>query len=436
MKRTLPILMIVAAAVWCGQSLWAGGNAESSSSSQPVTLSVSASQGWIDQVDKDIAALYTAKTGVQFDWQILPANQYITVLHTKLNAGEEADIFLDQVSPVTLKGEVDPAKNAIDLTDQPWVARVDPLWKPAITVDGKVYALPMWNSGLHWVYTYNKAIFAKLNLPVPTSYAEFKSDAAAIKAAGIDPIYEAVSAGWHHVLPFAEIGAQYEKLDPGITEKLNNNTATFAGTPEFLQAVTEIQEFAKLGYFGANYLSNSLDNSYQAMATGKAAMYLGPMGYAADLINRYPNAGPLDNWGIFVEPWLNNQYMDVSVGGPLRFGYIKSPHKKQVLDYFAFSVQPDNLKTWLDKNTTGPLSVPFAGAPANANSIEQVALKRWPEGGVVLQHRVKYVDPQWMQIGKDLESMFVGTMTPMDVLKSIDKRRAEQANLQSDPSWK
>ena len=65
MKRTLPILMIVAAAVWGGQSLWAGGSAESSSSSQPVTLSVSASQGWIDQVDKDIAALYTAKTGVQ-----------------------------------------------------------------------------------------------------------------------------------------------------------------------------------------------------------------------------------------------------------------------------------------------------------------------------------------------------------------------------------
>lgn len=429
--RVMAIFVIAGAA----QVVWANGQSEGAQSSQPVTLSVSASQGWIDQADKDIGDKFTTATDIKLDWQILPANQYITVLHTKLNAGEESDIYLDQVSPVTLKQEIDPAKNAIDLSSQSWVSRVDPNWKKAISVDGKVYALPIWNSGTHFVYTYSKAIFDKLQLPVPRTYDQFKSDAAAIKAAGIVPVYESVADGWHHQLPLFEIGAQYEKLVPGIIDKWNTNQVKFADVPQFVNAIKEIQEFAKAGYYGPNYLSNSGSDSYKAMADGSVAMVLGGMGYAEDLINRFPDAGPVDKWGIFVEPWLNSQYWDESVGGALRFGYSQSPHKAEILKYFDFAASDENLNYWLDHNTTHPLSVPFSGVKPRVDAIEQKALDTWPDHGVVLQHQVKYIDPQWMQVGQDLEAMFVGSMAPEQVAQNIDKRRAEQAKLQKDPNW-
>lgn len=436
MKKTSLVMLFAAAATFLiTASLWANGQPESAKSGQPVTLTISASQGWIDPADQAIGEKFTQATGIKLDWQILPANQYISVLHTKLNAGEESDIFLDQVSPVTIKQEINPAKNAIDLTDQPWVSRVEKDWRPAISVDGKVYALPIWNSGTYFDYIYNKDIFKKLNLSVPTTYDQFRNVAETIKAAGVVPIYSCVADGWHHVLPLFQIGQQYENLVPGVISAWNDNKVKFADVPQFVNTIKELQYFAQHGYFGPNYLSNNCSGSYEAMASGKAAMYLSGIGYPQDLIKRYPNAGPLDKWGIFVEPWNNNQYWDNSVGGPMRFGYIKSPHKAEILKYFDYAASKESLDYWLANNTTHPISVPFVGIKPVLDPVEKAALDRWTKHGVVLQHQVKYIDPQWFQVGKDLEAMFVGTMTPEQVAQDIDKRRAEQAKLQKDPFW-
>lgn len=52
-----------------------------------------------------------------------------------------------------------------------------------------------------------------------------------------------------------------------------------------------------------------------------------------------------------------------------------------------------------------------------------------------MQTSVNYIDSQWMDVGKDLESMYTGAMTPEEVLKTIMERRIEQAKLQKDPGW-
>ena len=51
------------------------------------------------------------------------------------------------------------------------------------------------------------------------------------------------------------------------------------------------------------------------------------------------------------------------------------------------------------------------------------------------QTAVNYVNPQWIDIGKDLVAMFSGAMTPEDVLKNVDQRRAEMAKTAKDPAW-
>jgi hypothetical protein len=40
-----------------------------------------------------------------------------------------------------------------------------------------------------------------------------------------------------------------------------------------------------------------------------------------------------------------------------------------------------------------------------------------------------------MDMGRDIESMFIGTMSADEVLQSIDQRRAEMAATASDPAW-
>ena len=57
------------------------------------------------------------------------------------------------------------------------------------------------------------------------------------------------------------------------------------------------------------------------------------------------------------------------------------------------------------------------------------------KSGTVLQVGVKYIDPQFMDIGKDIEAMYTGAMTPEQVMENISQRRDEQAKLQKDEAW-
>ena len=52
-----------------------------------------------------------------------------------------------------------------------------------------------------------------------------------------------------------------------------------------------------------------------------------------------------------------------------------------------------------------------------------------------MQVGVSYIDPQWMDVGKDIDAMYSDIMTPEEVFENIDIRREEQAELAQDPAW-
>ena len=61
-----------------------------------VTLSIMASQDWIQDAEMELAEKFTAETGIKIDYQIVPSDQYTNLLTTKLNTGECTDIFAAQ----------------------------------------------------------------------------------------------------------------------------------------------------------------------------------------------------------------------------------------------------------------------------------------------------------------------------------------------------
>ena len=54
---------------------------------------------------------------------------------------------------------------------------------------------------------------------------------------------------------------------------------------------------------------------------------------------------------------------------------------------------------------------------------------------LVLQDGVKYVNPQWIQIGKDMVAMFTRQETSHQVLVNTDMRRTQDAQAAKDPAW-
>ncbi|MBN9388205.1 MAG: extracellular solute-binding protein [Chloroflexi bacterium] len=402
---------------------------------QNITLTLIASQGWIKDPEQALGKKFEEQTGIHIDYQIIPADQYFNVLKTRLNSGQGPDIFGGQTGAGQLASDYNVEKNAVDLSNEPWVKTEDPISVNETTVNGKVYGLTVWDTkGGTFVVNYNKQIFQQLGLSVPKTYAEFKAICDKILAAGITPIYEPIADGWHHVLWFPHQGPRWEENTPGLKDLLNTNKTTFADNKDALTTLQQMQEMYTNGYFGGNALSDTGDQTEAKLSSGKFAMNLNTLNEPAAIVKAYPDQ-KLENWGYFPMPLDDNQIVAVNPGGPSKFIYSGSKHIDAAKQYLAFLTQPDNLQYLLDNEPTFS-ALNFQGVKDKFNTEQKNFFTTYPKTGTVYQASITYVNAQWFDMGKDMVAMFSGGMQPLDVLKKIDQRRATAAKTANDPAWK
>ena len=406
----------------------------SKSDKSGVTLSFMASQDWIQDAEIDLSKKFTEETGIKVDYQIIPSDQYVNLLMTKLNTGECTDIFGAQSGKFDIKDQINVEKNAVDLSGTKWSSQVEPLVADELSVDGTLYGQPIQDVSSVWAIGYNKQIFKKLNLEIPTDYQSFTQVCDAMAAQGIIPIYECVSDGWHHTLWLPETGVQAETVEPGIVERWNNNEVPFAGNTTLETILNQINDMISKGYWGEDYMSNTYADSAKNIASGKYAMTIANQGFGVEVNKLNPEIA-VDDIGYFVIPLADNQTLNVNPAGPARFVFSGSKHAAEAQQYLEFLAREENL-TYLTENVGKFNKLPFENAPSMYTETIQDFYNRYDKKGTVLQTAVKYVNPQWSEIGANLSAMIVGEMAPEEVLTSIDEVRAQQAKAASDPAWK
>lgn len=400
---------------------------------EDITISFMASQDWIQDAELELGKKFTEQTGIKVDYQIVPADQYMSVLMTKLNTGECTDIFGGQSGKFDIQTQFNIKKNALDLSNESWAKNVDALAAAELSVDGALYGQPLQDVSAVWAVAYNKKIFTELGLSIPTNYAEFKKVCDAILAAGKIPIYECVSDGWHHVLWFPEASVQAEVLAPDLADKLNNNETTLAQNDTMKLILTQIKEMADLGYWGDNYMSNTYVDSAKNIASGEYVMTVANQGFGAEVNKADPNFNA-DDIGYFVIPLADNQTLNVNPSGPSRYVYSGSKNADAAKKYLEFMASDESL-AYLTENVSKFNKLPFSNAPSKYTQTIQDFYNRYPTQCTVLQTAVKYVNPQWMDIGSNISALLLGEMTPEEVLTTIDKSRTDQATAAKDAAW-
>ena len=403
------------------------------SADEGVTITYMASQDWVQDAEMQLGEKFTELTGIKVDYQIIPSDQYTNLLMSKLNNGECADIFGSQAGQFDIVTQLNVEKNAVDLSGEAWASTVDPLAASETSVGGKLYGQPAQDLSAVWAVAYNKKVFEKLNLSVPTTYEEFKAVCEAIKADGMTPIYEAVDDGWHHQLWFCEMGVAIEHDEPGTAEKLNSNTMKFADSATAKKLIEQIKEMADLGYWGDNYMANQYADAAKAIAEGECAMTVANQGFPTEINAAYPDF-PAEDIGFFVMPLCDNQVLNMNPVGPTRFIFSGSANIDAAKQYLAFIAQPENLQYQIE-NVPKFNILPFTGVKDAYSPEISAFYAAYPEHGTVYQTCVKYVNPQWMEIGKELVSVLQGDQSAEDMLKNIDRNRADQAAAAQDPAW-
>jgi len=406
--------------------------------SEGTTITLMASQDWIEDAEQELGAKFEEETGIHVDYQILPADQYQDVLTTRLNSGEGPDIFMAQ-SGFALATTYKVQENAVDLSNEPWMETYSVFSAEQTSVDGVNYGMTYYDTTTDYYIIYNKKLFEEAGITeVPTTFEAFEAACQALLDNGVTPIYEPVADGWHQTMLWAENGQIFEKLEPGLTEKLNNNETTFAENENMKTALEQINDLAQKGYFGDNYMSDEFVNAETYLASGEYAMSFLKPGAIKSIVASESNAGYEESdFGIMLLPILDNQYLNVHPTGPSKFIYSGSENIDAAKQYLTYITTTESLQYVID-NAADVENFPFdAGQVAEYSETTQAFMDQFDDetSGMVLQDVVTYFNEQWGDVSTNMAAMFIGDMTAEEVLQAVDEGRAQLAAAAGDEAW-
>jgi len=129
---------------------------------------------------------FEKKTGIKVKLDLRPGgSEGDNVVKTRLATGSMDD--LSWYNSGALFKTLNPEKYFIDLSNEPFVKNYDPLFKDAVSVNGKIYGAPTGNMSAG-VWLYNKKVYSELGLQVPKTWDELLANCEKIKEAGKVPV--------------------------------------------------------------------------------------------------------------------------------------------------------------------------------------------------------------------------------------------------------
>lgn len=391
---------------------------EGSTLGEKVTLNFAASQNWILDVDRELAKKFEEETGIAVNFQLSPDDQYQTIIKSKLNTGEGPDIFMSY-SGTKLK-DFNPEKNMVDLSGEAWVANQEDWAIQTSSYNGVLYAQNIAGVDDTNGVLYQTKMFEELGIKVPTNYVEFKEACDKLKEAGVTPIYEFVKDLWHTHYWMEGASALALANDPALYDKLNSNQIGFADVPEFVTALEQLKEMEAAGYFGENHMSNIYDNSYEALSNGTYGMIIIHGSYPNEILTNIPEIDP-DQYSMFPSPLADNEYVTLTAGGTTKCINANSKYIEEAKLYFDFLARPENVeKLYKEKPLYMQSAVKgISAAPTKAfNDLMEICKEKKLAGA---EASVFFYDGG--KISELCQEMFVGALTPSEVLQEFDYSR-------------
>lgn len=392
---------------------------------KPVTLKVIMHADWAKGGPwEEIMKGYEEKSGNKVDLQIVSDNFEQLVL-TRIATKDVPDVlfFFSQSSSIK---KLNPEKNLVELTDEPYMSRVNPtITKYYLNEGGKIYGIPTSGMNVSGVL-YNKKVFTDLGLAIPQTYAELLAVSEKIKAAGITPFYEAGKDGWPlQVFSFSGF-ANILNSQPDLMDKINTHQVTLDQIPEFIDLLQKQVDIVNKGYANKNLFSGTYDLSLDELATGKSAMVVNADWALPTLLAKYPDA-PI---GMFPQPFEAGSFVGIS-DPQAAFAFKNSPNVEQAKQLLAYLAEPDTLKKYYDSAKTMP-SWLEVDAELNAATAE---LKPFVDAGKAAPFFNGLTTVSIGDFAKELQSLYGGDQTAAETAKALQKNMDTAAKAAGLAGW-
>ncbi|RKR73590.1 ABC transporter substrate-binding protein [Frondihabitans australicus] len=340
----------------------AGGSSSSSGSGGKVTIS------FLTQNDsqsvatgkKYIAAFEKAYPNITVKMDTQPAGtQGDNLTKTKLSTGEMDDVFY--YNDGSLLQALDPDKQLVDLSDQSWVKGLTKDFKQVVSTSKGLYGAPVGTSFAGGVL-YNKKVYSKLGLSVPTSWAEFMSNSEKIKAQdpSVTPILQTYGDDWTAQLFVLGDFANVAKADPKWASNYTKGKEKYSNQPA-LAGFQHQQDTKDAGLYNKDFASVTNIQGMKLLADGNAAQY--PMLTASLATVAQNEPSELNDIGFFALPADNAADTQATIWQPNAF-YIPKTTTGDKLDAAKkFIAYISSSKTGCKlQQSTGVVTGPFVNS--------------------------------------------------------------------------
>ena len=261
MKKIISVVFLTLMVV----SLWAAGSRSTAASK----ISFAAVNTTVLTPFEEIFNRYKSRAGIDVDIQTMPyEDQYIM---TRFATKDYPDAFLwDPGTKQYTKFRIEELYN---WTGDPLFDKVLPATRQFQTLNGEIYGVPWGGTNGIGVY-YNKDVFAKAGVQPPNNYSDFINILTKIKAAGIDPIYEANNTGWP--MQCFTLAGWPTYVDSAIgaqgVARLEINQLDLADIPALQQLFQLYLDLGSQGFFQDNYRAGTFEEQCEALGSGQVAM--------------------------------------------------------------------------------------------------------------------------------------------------------------------
>jgi raffinose/stachyose/melibiose transport system substrate-binding protein len=279
---------------------------------------------------------------ITVDMSVVGSGDLATVTQTRLTANDvdvvdlfgfsnAAQSYMKKADAPNWQQLID-AGNLMDLSDQPFVKNYDAAAiKDAGTYNGKVYEINLGRITYSGIF-YNKDLFTKNNVKVPTTWSELVAACDAFKAANIPCMTAGGKDGWPiFVGAYGLLGASYPD-QAGLVQGL------WTGTIKWNDAKS-VDMWKKMQIYARDWMEPGAvgianDGAPGRFASGAAAMLPGGswMGSAID------TAAPAFKWGYIPFPGSENADDNKYLFGKYDQGWAvaaKTPNKDAAMKYLT-----------------------------------------------------------------------------------------------------